>query len=322
MTLIMGTIRNSNMKANLPFSALRTFESVARLRGFNRAAEELGVTQSAVSQHVKSLEEWLGLRLLNRGSGRATATEEGARLATSVAAGFGDVAALCAELRQHGAANLTIGLSCLPGFAFNWLFPRLINFDQRHPDYPVSIMTTGALANFTDDEADLAIRYGLGGYPGLHVEKLMSERLFPVCAPSLLQHGPPLERPEDLARHTLLYDDVADIGGSPPTWDYWAQEVGVSLPKPTRVRRFGQSNMVVQAAISGFGVALGREPLVIDALTDGRLLRPFPGLIPSQFSYWIVCPQGALKSARIAALRDWLHDEVSRQPDITDASRA
>jgi LysR family glycine cleavage system transcriptional activator len=311
------------MKANLPFAALRTFESVVRLQGFGRAAEELGVTQSAVSQHVRALEDWLGRRLVNRGGGRAVANEDGLRLAAAVAEGFGQVAAACGELRVQAGENLTIGVSCLPGFAFIWLIPRLIEFDQRYPDFPVSILTTGQLANFADDdEADLAIRYGLGNYPGLHVEPLLTERLFPVCSPALLEKGPPIRSVEDLAQHTLLYDDVADIGGRPPTWQYWADETGRTLPKPQRIRRFGQSNMVVQAAINGYGVALGREPLVIDALTDGRLVRPFPELVPSQFSYWFVCPQGALKTERIEAFRDWLHREVERQPAITDASLA
>lgn len=321
MTGIRHGFTISNMKANLPFSALRTFESVARLRGFARAAEELGVTQSAVSQHVKSLEDWLGCKLLTRGAGRASPTEDGTRLAQAVAAGFGAVAGLCQDLRAARTPNPAIGLSCLPGFAVNWLFPRLINFDQRHPEYPVSIMTTAALTNFTDDEADLAIRYGLGGYAGMHVEKLMSERLFPVCAPSLLERIP-LHRPADLAQHTLLYDDIADIGGTPPTWEYWARELGISLPRPARTRRFGQSNMVIQAALSGFGVALGREPLVVDALAEGRLLRPFPQMVESQFSYWIVCPMEALASDRINALRTWLHDEVAQQPAVTADSRA
>lgn len=306
------------MKANLPFGALRTFESVARLRGFGRAAEELGVTQSAVSQQVKALEEWLGCQLLTRG-GRATPTEDGARLAQVVAQGFGAVTSLCHELRASRSAGPAIALSCLPGFAVNWLFPRLIHFDQRHPDIQVSIMTTDAVADFGQEDTDIAIRYGLGGYAGLHVEKLMSEQIFPVCAPSLLERIP-LARVEDFARHTLLYDDVADVGGTPPTWDYWARELGLTLPRPARTRRFGQSNMVVQAAIAGFGVALGREPLVIDALNEGRLVRPFPDMVPSQFSYWIVCPMEALTSPRITAIRSWLQDEAARQPKVTEAS--
>ena len=304
------------MKANLPFAALRTFESVARLRGFGRAAEELNVTQSAVSQHVKSLEEWLGLKLLTRGGSGARPTSEGARLADAVARNFGQVAALCSELRSSRDTDLTIVLSCLPGFAFNWLFPRLVNFDAAHPDYPVSIVTNSHLTDFAAEDTDVAIRYGLGGYAGLHVEKLLSERIFPVCAPSLLRNGPPLKTIEDLGRHTFLYDEIADIADNPPTWEYWAKSCGYTLPKPARVRRFGQSNMVVQAAIRGFGVALGREPLVIDALNEGTLVRPFPEMARSQFSYWLVCPQGGLASPRIRALRDWLRQEVKLQPDI------
>jgi LysR family glycine cleavage system transcriptional activator len=306
------------MKTNLPFGALRSFESVARLRGFGRAAEEMGVTQSAVSQQVKALEEWLGCKLVTRGR-RATPTEDGARLAQVVAQGFGAVAGLCHDLRASRSASPAIGLSCLPGFAVNWLFPRLIHFDQRHPDIQISIITTDAVADFTQQETDLAIRYGLGGYAGLHVEKLMSETIFPVCAPGLLERLP-LTQAADFARHTLLYDDVADSGGTPPTWDYWAREVGLSLPRPARTRRFGQSNMVVQAAVAGFGVALGREPLVVDALADGRLVRPFAQAVVSQFSYWIVCPAEALTCPRVTAIRAWLHEEALRQPPVTPAS--
>lgn len=304
------------MIATLPYTALRTFESVARLRGFGRAAEELGVTQSAVSQHVKALEEWLGRPLINRTGGRVSPTEEGARLAVAVADGFGRVAALCRELRDLTPGSQTISLSCPPGFAYNWLFPRLINFDERHPEYPVSVTTSVALAAAGADEADLAIRYGLGGYAGLHVEPLLRERVFPVCAPALLQKGPPLATVADLVRHTLLIDDIADAGGSPPTWDFWAKEVGAVLPRPARIRRFGQSNMVVQAAVSGLGVALGREPLVIDALCAGTLVRPFADMVVSQFSYWIVCPAAALRTGPVRAIRDWLVEEARRQPDV------
>jgi LysR family glycine cleavage system transcriptional activator len=303
------------MKANLPFTALRSFESVARLRGFGRAAEELGVTQSAVSQQVRSLEDWLGCRLLTRGTGRATPTEAGAALAQAVATGFGAITTLCHALRAAKSPTHAIGLACPPGFAVNWLFPRLIDFDQRHPNIPISIMTTETQRDFAQGEVDVAIRYGLGGFTGLHVEKLVSERLFPVCAPALLARLP-LASPQDLIHHTLLYDDIADDGGTPPTWDYWARERGITLPRPAHTRRFGHSNMVVQAAISGFGVALGREPLVIDALADGRLVRPFAGAVASQFAYWVICPPEALTNPDITALRNWLQDQARHQPEL------
>lgn len=294
----------------LPYTALRAFEAVARLRGFGRAAEELGVTQSAVSQHVKSLEEWLGQRLLIRGGGRVATTPEGARLAEAVKQGFGQVASICRELREAQAGTLALNISCLPGFAYVWLIPRLIGFDQLHPDIPVSITTTAALTNFTDDDTDLAIRYGLGGYTGLHVERLLTETLFPVCAPELLERGPPLRCVQDLAHHTLLVDDVTDLGGNPPTWEFWGREMGESLPRPARLRRFGQSNMVVQAAERGLGVALGRSPLVADALVRGTLVRPFEGAVDSLFSYWIVCPHEVLTVPRVRDFRDWLLAEA------------
>jgi len=302
------------MPAILPYTALRTFEAVARLRGFGRAAEELGVTQSAVSQQVKSLEEWLGQRLLHRGGGRVLPTPDGERLAIAIRQGFGQIAAICRDLREVQSERLALNLSCLPGFAYLWLIPRLIGFDQLHPEIPVSITTTAALATFIDDETDLAIRYGLGGYPGLSVEKLLSETLFPVCAPDLLQRGPPLRTPADLAGHTLLVDDIPDLGGNPPTWEFWARESGIALPQPARLRRFGQSNMVVQAAERGLGVALGRSPLVADALARGTLVRPFDGEIPSQFAYWLVCPHEVLNLPRVRAFRDWLLAEAAEAP--------
>lgn len=307
------------MISNLPFTALRAFEAVVRLQGFARAAEELAVTQSAVSQQVKSLEEWLGRRLVDRKPGRTQPTEDGRRLAAAVAENFGNIASVCHEIRDANQPNLTIVLSALPGFAYIWLIPRLINFNLRHPQYEVSILTSQTPPNFAVDEADVSIRYGSGTYPGLHVETLMRERLFPVCSPELLQKTP-LNSVEDLANHTLLVDDIGQSDGPPPTWENWAREMGKSLPQPARSMQFGQSNMVVQAAVRGFGVALGREPLVIDELEAGRLVRPFPELATSHYSYSIVCPKAALESERISAIRNWLHDEVREQAPITDAS--
>jgi LysR family glycine cleavage system transcriptional activator len=304
------------MDLNLPYTALRAFEAAVRLRSFSAAAAELGVSQSAISQHVRALEEWTGETLIVRGPRRSQPTPHGQMLASAIAEGLGRISEVCLHLRDRRRDDPTITISCLPGFAFVWLFPRLIRFDIAHPEYPVSVMTDTRLANFAADGVDLAIRYGLGGYPGLHVERLMQERVFPVCAPSLLEAGPPLRGIADLARHTLLEDQIAEIGGSPPTWAFWAQETGQHLPKPQRSRRFGQSNLVTQAAIQGLGVALGREPLVIDALHAGALVRPLPQVAVSQFGYWLVCPPRHAASEKVARFRDWILAEVAAQPDI------
>ncbi|GGH31178.1 transcriptional regulator, LysR family [Cribrihabitans marinus] len=312
----MLVIRLAYVILNLPYSALRAFEAVVRQSGFSAAADELGVSQSAVSQHVKALEEWLGQDLLVRGARASVPTPDGARLARAIAEGLGRISDVCADLRDRGRTDKTLVISCLPGFAFIWLFPRLMRFDLAHPDMAISIVTDNGRKPSGGAEADVGIRYGLGDYPGLEVERLMGERLFPVCAPALVSGQPPLRALGDLALHTRLEDETLDFGAASPTWDFWARTCGVTLPPARRTRRFGQTNMVVQAAIEGVGVALGREPLVIDALHDGRLVRPLDGIAPSPLSYWLVCGPEMRRSGKVAVFLDWLRAEVAAQPDL------
>ena len=267
---------------------------------------------------MKSLEEWTGRKLLIRGQKGTLPTREGQQLANAIAGGVTQISEACDELRARQPRDQTIVVSALPGFTFNWLFPRLIRFDQMEPHVPVSISTNSEPVTFATGLEDVAIRYGRGDYAGLHVEKLMSERLFPVCAPVFLERNPKLETVADLSKHTLLQDELVDIGGTLPTWDFWAEKTGHDPPKPLRTRRFGQANMVVQAAVEGLGIALGREPLVIDALRDGRLVRPLPDIAESQFSYWFVCSKRSIKSKRIKHFRDWIFAEVEQQRQWSD----
>lgn len=303
----------TNMIINLPFSALRAYEAVVRHSGFSAAADELGVSQSAISQHVKTLEEWLGLELLVRGARKSRPTREGEQLAIAISQGLGRISDVCTQLRDKTRSDRTIVISCLPGFAFNWLFSRLLRFDLAHPELSISIATDTGEHPFSGVGTDIGIRYGVGNFPGLRVDLLMQERLFPVCAPSLL---PQLQTVGDLANHTALVDDNLQHGAASPTWDYWARECGVDLPKPKRTRQFGQANMVVQAAVEGLGVALGREPLVIDALCDRRLVRPFPEIASSPLSYWLVRRQDVEERQKVSVFLNWIHSEVSIQPDI------
>ena len=305
------------MKPTLPFASLRVFEAVVRLGGFRRAAEDLGMTQSAVSQHVRRLEEWLGRTLLIRGPRNSTPTAEGLRLNEAVTSGLDLITEACTAIKDKSSRNAQpLMISTLPGFALKWLFPRLIRFDQNHPDIPISIITEATPADFTNDQVTLAIRYGLGRYRGLHVERLFGETLFPVCAPSLLERGPPLKQVSDLARHTILMDDVAKIRGKGPGWESWLKAAGIDLDIEVNARRFGQANMVVQAAVEGLGVALGREPLVVGELSAGRLVRPFAVTAPSEFAYYLVCPEDRLKEPRVAAFRDWLMVEAERMQTL------
>ncbi|MGI9367463.1 MAG: LysR substrate-binding domain-containing protein, partial [Ruegeria sp.] len=319
LKVIMPDIRVTNMIVNLPYSALRAFEAVVRHSGFSPAAAELGVSQSAVSQHVRALEEWLGLELLVRGARSSRPTREGELLALAISEGLGRISDVCTQLRDKTRTDRTIVISCLPGFAFNWLFPRLLNFDLAHPDLSISIATDTGQYPFSGADADIGIRYGLGDYPGYQVDLLMTEQLFPVCAPSLI---PSLRGVEDLAQHTMLVDENLHHGPASPTWDFWARQCGLTLPWPLRTRRFGQSNLVVQAAIEGLGVALGREPLVIDTLCDGRLVRPVPELTQSPLSYWLVRPHETKDSPKVGEFLNWIRAEVEAQPDIPPAAGA
>ena len=306
------------MKPTLPFASLRVFEAVVRLGGFRRAAEDLGMTQSAVSQHVRRLEDWLGRSLLIRGPRNSVPTTDGLRLNEAVTGGLDLITDACSAIRNKSSRHRQpMVISTLPGFALKWLFPRLIRFDQSHPDIPVSILTDPTPTDFASDQVTLAIRYGLGCYRGLHVDRLFGETLFPVCAPSLLERGPPLLRVSDLAHHTILKDDVAKIRGKGPGWHSWLEAAGVNLNVDSNARRFGQANMVVQAAVEGLGVALGREPLVIDELNAGRLIRPFQITTPSDFAYYLVCPEDRLKDQRVVAFRDWLIAEARRMQTVT-----
>jgi LysR family glycine cleavage system transcriptional activator len=307
------------MILNLPFSALRAFEAVVRCNGFSAAADELGVSQSAVSQHVKALEEWLGQELMTRGARQSVATPAGDMLARAIADGLGRISEVCATLRDKRRSDATLLINCLPGFAFTWLFPRLLHFDLAHPDVALSITTDSA--HFAEGGADIGISYGFGHHPGMHVERLIEERVFPVCAPRLaVGLGDGIEA--FLARNTLLHDEFADFGGSQPDWPYWARECGVRLHNRLPPRRFDQAHMVVHAAIQGLGVALGRGPLVIDALLDGRLVRPFAHAAPSLLSYWLVCPAQAQEVAKNRAFIDWIRAEVAAQPALPGISRA
>ena len=296
------------MLKTLPFNALRTLEAVVRLRGFGRAADELNVTQSAVSQHVRQLEDWLGVQLLIRRGRQTLPTEAGERLAQTTRDGFGQVEALCEDLRGRVKSDNTgILVGSPPGFAFLWLLPRLLNFDDTNPDISVSLSTDPQSRDPMLNEADVFISYSAGGIPGVHAEQLMPDSLTPVCAPKLAET---LHSLEDLAAHTILQDNL-DSDELTSNWDFWAKECGVTLPRFKRLRTYGQANLVVQAAAQGLGVAMGRGPLVADAIAEGRLVCPFPQAAQSQFAYWFVCSHATMASKPVQAFRTWLHQTAS-----------
>lgn len=291
-----------------PMHLLRAFEAAARCGSFTAAAAELGLTQGAVSQSVRALEQRVGRALFRRHSRGNELTYDGQQLLEGVC----DALERLGSALRSTAADRTLTVSVLPGFAVKWLFPRLIRFDQQYPEIEVSITTSAQLLTFNNGEADISIRYGRGNYPGLVVERLLDESMYPVCSPGLLAGDLPLGDVEDLRHHLLLHDEIKEIDGIQPGWASWFRQVGVTPPKIPNNRRFGQSNMVIQAAIEGLGVALGRSPLTSDDLAGGQLVRPFGPAVPSGFSYYLVCPRAALDSPKVRVFRDWLLSESRR----------
>ena len=301
------------MKPLPPLGTLHAFEAAARLSSFKGAAQELHVTPGAISQQIRQLEARLGVTLFVRRARAIELTEAGKALFAPTQHAFELLSRSVALVREHqGAKILTV--SVLPSFAALWLVPRLGAFRTRCPDIEVRISATPKLADLQRDDVDVAIRCGLGNYPDLHTEHMLTETLFPVCSPALLRGPIPLKEPADLALHTLLHDELRQ------EWALWLQAAGIKHVAATRGPSFSLWELALQAAVAGQGVALGRSSLVRSYLETGQLVRPLQISSPAEFGYYVVCLPERAHEPRIAAFRAWLHDEVAAQTPRREAA--
>lgn len=288
-----------------PLKAIRYFESAARHLSFTKAAQELYVTHSAISHQIKALEEWLGVKLFRRLNRRLVLTEAGQTYVKPVHEAFerlADASRLLRAREQGGALTVSV----MPSFAAKWLVPRLRSFRERHPEIDVRISATEQLVEFSRDDVDIAIRYGRGNWPGLRIEPLLHETLFPVCSPKLLTGAPPLREPADLLQHVLLNDS----DWRQDWWVRWLAAAGIESKIPRRALSFNYSNLMLQAAIDGLGVALTQEALAGDDLAAGRLVRPFALSLSSDYGYYVVAPDETADRPKVAAFRNWLLSEA------------
>jgi LysR family glycine cleavage system transcriptional activator len=294
------------MKRTLPpLGTLVAFEAAARHLSFTRAGAELAVTQAAVSHHIKALESHLGRPLFRRRPRALLLTDEGQRFHQAVAAALDGLEAAAREAgAAAGTTRLTVTL--LPSFAARWLVPRLGRFYAAHPTVDLHVVATPTLLDLEREGIDVAIRYGGGHYRGCVVEHLLDEELFPVCSPRLQNGRKRLRSPADLTAHTLLHEETDDH------WRAWLEAAGVA-GAPARGTMFTDSSLLVQAAVAGQGVALGRSVLVRDELAAGRLVRAFPRLLarwPSPRAYWVASPPGRARRPEVVAFRAWLQAEA------------
>lgn len=290
------------MKRDLPPTAtLRTFEVATRHITFTSAAEELFITQSAVSHQLKNLEEIWGLQLFQRGK-TLRLTPAGTALAPLVREFFSKLETTLVDLReQNGRVRLRV--STTYSFALKWLLPRLPDLALLHPEILVTIENTDNAIRFANGDADLAIRFGNGNYPALHSEFMFREQLFPVASPSLLQRFGIPNAPGELLRYPLLTRDGADLV---PKWDTWFKKVGINTDVLHENVRFADTNMTIEAALLGQGIALARSGHVEKEIREGSLVRLFDVIFPSPVAYYLVCPEGTETQPHILKFRNWL----------------
>jgi LysR family transcriptional regulator, glycine cleavage system transcriptional activator len=287
-----------------PLNALKAFEAAARHESFTRAAEELCVTQGAVSHQVKALEAELAIKLFNRERQRLSITEAGKDYLTVVRDALDRIAIGTERLLQRqNAGVLTVSTS--PDFAAKWLVHRLGHFAEAHPGIDLRVSATLHHVDFAREEVDLAVRHGEGNWPGLDTLRLSAEQLFVVCSPKLLSGRRRLAKSADILKFPLLHlDSRAD-------WTNWLEAVGLDGADVTHGPVLNRASMVIDAAINGQGVALARTTLAAWDLINGRLVRPFPESLRLSKTYWIVCPKATTTLPKIATFREWLLAEAS-----------
>jgi LysR family glycine cleavage system transcriptional activator len=292
-----------------PLNALRAFEAAARHLNFSRAADELSVTPGAVSQQIQNLEDYVGASLFKR-TPRGLLLTDAAQTALPALREAFDRLAEAASLLTAAVDGRRLTLTAPPSFAAKWLVPRLGRFEASHPQVDVWLSADMELVDFGVGDVDLAVRYGAGPYPGLEAIRLMQETVIPVMSPEL-NATTPLGAPADLARHVLLHDGSPDADDSCPDWQMWLAARGVKGVDGARGPRFNQSSLVIEAALSGRGVALAKRTLAQDDLDAGRLVAPMAITTSVDFAYYVVHPKAKGRLPQVKAFVAWIMGEAA-----------
>lgn len=288
-----------------PLNALRAFEAAGRHTSFTKAADELHVTVSAVSHHIRRLETLLGVPLFDRTPRGLVLSAAGRVLLPDVQKGFDQLAKAVSRV-ETTATSRTLTVSMLSTFAMRWFIPRLSRFQRRFPDIDVQMSTSVKPVNLEREGMDCAIRYGRGAWEGLEAIRLFSERLVPVCHPRTLEENFCLREPGDLRHHCLLHAALR-----PDDWRIWLHAAGVTDVDCAAGTVFETRNFAILAAIEGLGVAVVDPQLVTEELTSGRLVQPFATSITLDGAYFLVYPSHKPMTPKIGHFRAWLLEETS-----------
>jgi len=287
------------MSRNLPLNALRVFEAAARHGSFTRAGDELGMTQTAVSYQVKLLEETLGETLFLRQPRQVVLSEAGERLLPKVAEGLGKLAEAIADLR--GASEQKLHIHSTPTFALQWLSRTLGDFQLRHPNVAVRLSTSQDVIDFAKDEADVAIRWGKGDWPGLECHRVMRMNFTPMLSPALSESIGGVKAPADLLKLPIV--SARDIW-----WRTWFSAAGIDDPDLERYppNELGTQTIDAHIAIAGQGVAILNPGHFRAEVAAGQLFQPFDLTCNDGRDYWLAYPQNRRGIPKIRAFRDWI----------------
>lgn len=289
-----------------PLAAIHAFEVAARHQSFNRAAEELRLTASAVSHRIRVLEDFLGVALFHRLTRRVALTPAGEAYLDAVRAGLERIAAATGALRGQGRAR-RLTASVAPAFASR-LMQQLPDFHRLHPEIEICLIASTRLVDFSAGEADVAIRYGGGSWPNLVSHYLQGEELLPVCSPELLRGRPPLKRAVDLKHYPLLH-----VLCRSDDWRGWLEQERASGLDLERGAKFQTSMMALEAAAGGMGVAIVDRGLAEEPLRQGRLIAPFANPLRTTKNYYLIYPRRRRNDKAIALFRDWMLDRFAQE---------
>lgn len=288
-----------------PLAAVRVFEAAARHQNFTSAANELGMTQAAVSYQIKLLEERLNVSLFRRERGRVSLSETGRRIGPLIAKAFDDLDTAFGLARSSGDAVLTV--SCSTTFGPNWLAGRIGAFQIKVPDIAVRLHTSNALVDFARDDVDVAIRGGRGDWPGLCSHFLMRMPLMALASPAFLDKAPPIRSPDDVMRLPRISPDDS-------WWVMWREQVGGDAADgaPTGIKMDTQI-AEGQAAIAGAGIAVLNPVLWKGELEAGRLAPVIDALAFDPSEFWLVYPEHHRHARKIRLFRDWMLETVAHE---------
>lgn len=292
------------MATSLPLLALRTFVEVGQRGSIKAAALALNVTSGAVSQQIRLLEDRVGMPLFTRERSGLRLTEAGASVHPALLLAFENMQQALHSLEAIKSRQ-TLTVSTVATFAASWLVPRLGRFSLRHPHIEVRVEATSAVVDMRHDRVDVALRHGLGIYPGLQVTRLMAPVMVPVASPALMAASASITKPEDCLEFPLLHDaDRAD-------WSLWLTAHDVAKdPRAERGTAFEDDFLLIRAAEASQGLALVPREYALEEINAGRLVQVLDKPWPSRFAYYVVTRQGAMHREEVKAFVDWIMEEA------------